>query len=223
MHRQKERNKLTNSLLWLVLVPGSSGPRQSLSVLLEIAKGGKRNTWWKIKGAVLELGAMKLRSWRVCPLDSAVKMTTPELDFVVLRSHQVTLSPQVTTHNFSPSVSSILPRRQPLTSFYFPLLSHCSPPMTRCLQKMAIIPYFSLSFPLEVGPFPSPLESGLSCDFLWWIKYGKSNLVPILILRLKRHLTVLFILLEPCRATMLTAQTVQLDDEGCTAPSPLTP
>ena len=80
-------------LFWLVLVPGNSGPRQSLNVFLEIANEKKH--LMKIEEAVLELGAMKLRLWHVCPPESTIKLprqiNTPELDFVVLKSHQATL------------------------------------------------------------------------------------------------------------------------------------
>ena len=137
----------------------------------------KRNTWWKVEEAVLELGAVKLRLWHICPPEPTIKlprqMTTPALDFVVLKCHQATLPCYPRTlfillvpvsfilRLINPSVSSI--------SSYFSLLSSYG----KLLAKVATVPHSSLycpGFPIE-SRIRFSLSLNLGCPVSFFDEY----------------------------------------------------
>ena len=131
----------------------------------------------KIEEAVLELGAMKLRLWHVCPPESTIKLprqiNTPELDFVVLKSHQATLPcyPRTLFILLVPLFPLSSPY-QPFSFFissYFSLLSSYG----KLFAKVATIPHSSLyfpDFPLR-GRIRFSLSSNLGCPVSFFDEY----------------------------------------------------
>ena len=116
---------------------------------------------------------MKLRLWHVCPPESTIKLprqvNTPELDSVVLKSHQATLPwyPRTVFILLVPLFPLSSPY-QPFSFFYFFLF------LTSLLQWQVICKsghnsslFLALSrFPIErYDPFLTPLESGCSVSF----------------------------------------------------------
>lgn len=156
---------------------------------------------------MLELGTMKLRSWHSYHLASTIKFlghrTTPGFDSMASNSHQAALPchPRTLFMTLVLLAFSCSPCCQPS----FPYVSSYSPtPFILWDTVSPPFPVFSSFSHWEVNSVSPPLESGLYCEFLWDVEYGKSDLMPILSLGLKRPCTFLFTLLAPCWATLST-------------------